>query len=920
MGVKRKYVSITGLIAIFAVSNIFHFGYFHREVFLGSQIGFTIINTKIRTTLKRVCLISPEISGVTRLNGGIGTAFFNIARWLASKGHQVTVVSAVGAHVHAISKLKWDEWVQHFATENITLTSTFGKEMTYDYITSTWNVGAAYEALLWLQRNTDKCEVVHYPEYGGIGFFNAMAKRQGLLPGNMTLVVQTHGPTVWALLGNQKWPSEKDLQIDHLERKSVAWADILASPSQHMLNWMTENYWTLPSTSIILQNVPTIGKILAESAQTMAAIQSPSEVIKELVFFGRLERRKGVFLFCDAIRMIIQEGRLNHSGIKQITFMGQRVSNQIEAITKVEELRRLVETRLPTAQITILDSMSSAEAQVYLKNERQRKLVVIPSLSENSAFTVQECLDAGIPMLASNVGGTSELIHVDDREKVLFEPTPQSLFKKLSAVLEHGNFFPVRSQIPVQQRANNWDEWHRELQVVVAAAASTDLQQRHSRRQPSVSVIISVYNRVDYLPEAISSLEAQDYPQGLLEVIVVDDGSTVPEVLEGLWEIEQQIQWRSWKFIHIENSYLGQARNRGMEEATGEYILFMDDDNIAKPHEVSTMVSIMTETRADIAVCIADLFEGNILPKKAKEVYLPTGNVGLSWYKNTMGDANFMIKQSAISRLGGFTQDRLMYEDWEFLNKAAIAGAKIELVPVGLYWKRVLPHSMMHEGTKSVETSFASEWRVLRPFLAYQGWDSTFQSALVAKHEMGRDEDQIVNLPKDYKPYQGHKNLHYEYRTGSGMWHPLRNVLQSGAMGIEGQDDYPYVGRASLHPSVITFEDTISAPCEVSIRWRSYVKGRVVVTADFELQNSDKKGDGVTIHLECNDEIVLGTKAEVYFDHRSHSVLECVEVEPGTDIRVVVNPNSHQHFDALNYLVTISHSKLDYPSLEGRRR
>ena len=78
-----------------------------------------------------------------------------------------------------------------------------------------------------------------------------------------------------------------------------------------------------------------------------------------------------------------------------------------------------------------------------------------------------------------------------------------------------------------------------------------------------------------------------------LEVIVVDDGSTSQESTEFLDKLESTDEYfysKQWKVLRQANAHVGAARNAGADIAAGEFLLFMDDDNYAKPHEVSTFV------------------------------------------------------------------------------------------------------------------------------------------------------------------------------------------------------------------------------------------------------------------------------------------------------------------------------------------
>ena len=93
-----------------------------------------------------------------------------------------------------------------------------------------------------------------------------------------------------------------------------------------------------------------------------------------------------------------------------------------------------------------------------------------------------------------------------------------------------------------------------------------------------ISVVVPVYNKKEYLRKCIDSILAQTYTY--LEVILVDDGST-----DGSSEIvdEYELHDKRVRVVHKENGGLSSARNRGIKEARGKYVGFVDaDDYIEK--------------------------------------------------------------------------------------------------------------------------------------------------------------------------------------------------------------------------------------------------------------------------------------------------------------------------------------------------
>src|SRR5207302_8910813 len=107
------------------------------------------------------------------------------------------------------------------------------------------------------------------------------------------------------------------------------------------------------------------------------------------------------------------------------------------------------------------------------------------------------------------------------------------------------------------------------------------------RVMPKFSVIVATYNRAKYITATLESLRAQEFKD--YEVIVVDDGST-DNTLELLKP------HRAWlKVFHEQNSGPGRARNIAVGHATGEYIAFLDSDDIWFPWTLSTFADVIEQ-------------------------------------------------------------------------------------------------------------------------------------------------------------------------------------------------------------------------------------------------------------------------------------------------------------------------------------
>lgn len=122
--------------------------------------------------------------------------------------------------------------------------------------------------------------------------------------------------------------------------------------------------------------------------------------------------------------------------------------------------------------------------------------------------------------------------------------------------------------------------------------------------KPLVSIIMPAYNAERYLEECLASVEGQTYRD--LEIILVDDGST-DETLR--MARDHAARDERITVLTQQNQYAGVARNNGMAKASGDYLLFLDSDDIFEPDMVERLVARAEATEADAVVCKSIAFD-----------------------------------------------------------------------------------------------------------------------------------------------------------------------------------------------------------------------------------------------------------------------------------------------------------------------
>lgn len=135
--------------------------------------------------------------------------------------------------------------------------------------------------------------------------------------------------------------------------------------------------------------------------------------------------------------------------------------------------------------------------------------------------------------------------------------------------------------------------------------------------ETTISIIVPVYNIIEYLPRCVESLRKQTYDK--IEILLVDDGSTdgTSALCDALAAEDVRI-----RVFHKQNGGSSSARNLGIQEATGEYLGFVDSDDYVEPDMYERLLQAIETTHLPIAQTGRDEIdpEGKKLPNICEPV------------------------------------------------------------------------------------------------------------------------------------------------------------------------------------------------------------------------------------------------------------------------------------------------------------
>ena len=176
--------------------------------------------------------------------------------------------------------------------------------------------------------------------------------------------------------------------------------------------------------------------------------------------------------------------------------------------------------------------------------------------------------------------------------------------------------------------------------------------------RPLVSVVIPTYNRARLVQEAVASVLAQSYRP--LELIVVDDGSTdaTGAALAGRPEVRVLSQPHT--------GMPGQARNAGARLARGEYLAFLDSDDLWQPPKLERQVAAATQAGAAIWHTRERWVRSGRVVSQRSQRHRRSGDLFTdSLRKCVIGPSTVLLQRAAFTRAGGFREDLEIAEDYE---------------------------------------------------------------------------------------------------------------------------------------------------------------------------------------------------------------------------------------------------------------
>lgn len=417
-----------------------------------------------------------------------------------------------------------------------------------------------------------------------------------------------------------------------------------------------------------------------------------------LVFFGRLEERKGLCTFISAVKLL---PILWHKKIHLI-FMGKVVPLYSAPLKHLNSEQYIQQELDDTISYEIIGDFYSQQAIEYIR-ELNHAIVCLTSPQENFPNTALEMGQLPVSLVVSDTGGFRETLQLVQRTEGLYWFKPKdadSLTEKLEEALTN---YPQTPKVAEKSALENINQQLLKEKIAYIDKAFETLK---TPTKPTNKVTLGIisYNQGKYLVDCLSSVEAQTYDN--LEVMVIDDNSQDLESKDLF--IHAQSLFPNFKFITNEKRKgIGAINNHLLEISEGEFFFSFNPQVTLFPQTIEKFVETAVNANA-VIVTSAQKEIGAI----DRIVSYSGGTLPTMMKGNFYGGECCLFSRTFLEKFP-YTEDKdIDSQNWEIITAAVVTAENIVYYPYPLYQYFAEVEYALHE-----EMSAKAKYS-LRQFLA----------------------------------------------------------------------------------------------------------------------------------------------------------------------------------------------------------
>lgn len=261
---------------------------------------------------------------------------------------------------------------------------------------------------------------------------------------------------------------------------------------------------------------------------------------------------------------------------------------------------------------------------------------------------------------------------------------------------------------------------------------------------PLVSILIPAYNAERWLQESVRSALAQTWPNK--EVVIVDDGSS-----DRTLAVAEGLRSDSVRVLSQRNGGASAARNAALHAARGDFIQWLDADDLLHPNKVSSQMSVIGGDRRGLATASWGRFFSSpelarFAPDSLWEPLSPAQWITRKFRDNTfMFPATWLVGRDLIDQAGEWDEQISLDDDGEYMCRLVTASRRVEFVPEARCYYRIGNTTSLswRRSERALESAYRSMNLCVDRLLALENSDETRMACLVfvqAVHEQFHPE------------------------------------------------------------------------------------------------------------------------------------------------------------------------------------
>ncbi len=619
---------------------------------------------------------------------GIGTYCFQLSSLFTQKGVELTIF-ILNSHQKGFKETVSDNIRRVEFSPYLKDTSGF---LGYETM-----VSSSFEEIVRIYLEKEGVpDWLEAQEYQGIAYYILQKKHLGdTLYRDLKIVITCHCPSFITFEHNHISIYQLPyFWIAEMERFCMKAADLCIFPSKYLADDILGSYPGLIKNFAVLHNpffVP--GDISANA----------SEEKIDFVVIGKLSPAKGTINTLNVFDDLWKKGykyKLKLVGDENYFY-------HAAGTTTGDYLKKKYSNHLRLGLLAIPGALPPAD--VY-KEILKARVVLVPSTIENLPYTVIESMSVGKIVLASAQGGQNEIIR-DGYNGFLFEHNDPSSFEgKIHTThdLDANEINKIGNEAKrtIKEECNPDVYFKKKMDLLnqftpstrtdfpfVSVNDSKVLSSGHSGEDGLLSVVIPYFNMGEYINDTITSIDLSSYDNK--EIIIVNDGSDDAKSLQALEFLKAK---RGVRIIDQPNMGLSAARNKGAQEAKGEYLAFLDaDDKVATNYYQKAIDILSQKSNVHFVGCWVQYF-GESNGKWPAFTPLPP----FILYHNMVNSSSLVYKKESFLK-HGLNDTAFLYgmEDYDSVVNLVKNGFYGVVIPEFLFHYRVRKNSMARGFNKS---------------------------------------------------------------------------------------------------------------------------------------------------------------------------------------------------------------------------